>query len=168
MGQRIGGVIFQHGADPLKDDRAGIVTLIDEMNRASAELATLVDYRLMHPPAEHSLAAEIRQQGRMNVHHSPMKCRRYLKKRKPTGQADQVNFCIRADIENQPTKVLNIGVFLAIDDMAFQSCSPGPIDASDAGREATTTAILAFSDPSPMRSIRFCSVVPDPLISTAS
>ena len=61
MSQRIGRIVFKHRANPVKNDRARIVGLVDEMNGASAYLAVLIDDRLMHAPAEHSLAAEIRQ-----------------------------------------------------------------------------------------------------------
>ena len=58
MGQNVGGVIFKDGTSALQDHRAAVVGIIDEVDGATADLATIINDGLMHLPAIHSLAAE--------------------------------------------------------------------------------------------------------------
>ena len=64
-GQCLGSVVVEYGHDPLHDDRAVIVLVVDEVHRASAHLNAIFEDALMHVQSVVTVATEGGDQRRM-------------------------------------------------------------------------------------------------------
>ena len=67
FGERIGRVVVFDINARLREDWAGIVTLVHQMNGAARNAATVFQNRAMNAISIHSLPAKRGQQRRMNV-----------------------------------------------------------------------------------------------------
>src|SRR5687768_14423798 len=68
VGEGVGRVIFEHGADALEDNRAVVVLLIDEVNGAAGDFAAVGEDGFVNFSAVHSGAAEAGEERGVNVH----------------------------------------------------------------------------------------------------
>ena len=66
-GQRVRRVAFDHRHLALRDDRAAVVALVDQVYRHAADLLAGGQHRLVHLAAVQALSAELRQQRRVDV-----------------------------------------------------------------------------------------------------
>ncbi len=70
-GERFRRVAVFHGNHRLQNNGAGVVMLVHEMHCAAGHFRAVFQHGLMDANAVHALAAEGRQQGGMDIHHTP-------------------------------------------------------------------------------------------------
>ena len=90
-------VIRQHRHLRLGNHRAAVNPRIDPMHRAAALALARSQHRLMHAQAVHPRAAKLRQQRRMQIHHSVRKTRhqRWRNNAQKTGKHHQITIRYR-------------------------------------------------------------------------
>ena len=134
MRQRFGGIPIADGAAALEDDRAGVIGFIHEVNGAAADLAPLVQHRLMHFTAIHALAAERGKKGGMDVERSAGVTRWKFQEAEPSSQANQVHAGIVTQCKDTSAEADGIDMLAPIDHemidamicRALQAFEPGP------------------------------------------
>lgn len=135
-GQRVGGVVLLDLADPLQDDRAVVVLVVDIVDSAAAVPDASVDHRLVNARTIHAGAAKAGQQRGMDVDHPPLEvCRdqHMLQESRHHHQGD-VRFAAR--IEHRPAVVIRIGVLRLENHLCRQSCPLRDFDSPHLGTTA--------------------------------
>src|SRR4051812_22185103 len=67
--ERLRRVAVEHGDRALRDHRAAVVLVADEVHAAAADLCAAVEHGAVDTVAVHSAASERRQQGGVDVDH---------------------------------------------------------------------------------------------------
>ena len=94
-------VVFQHGHGALLDDRAGVVVVIGEVDRAAADLHARLDHRLVDLRAIIALAAEGGDQRGVDVDHAALIIGRNVEQGQEAGQDDQVGLAVADRVEDR-------------------------------------------------------------------
>ncbi len=68
--ERVGRVVVEHRHRLLPDDRAVIVFVVDEVNRAAGDFHAGIEHGLMNMVAVHAGAAKCWDERRVNVHNA--------------------------------------------------------------------------------------------------
>lgn len=132
-GQGVGRIVGKHGNGFLEDDGAVIVLIVAIVDGASAGLATRGEHGFVDPPAVKAGAAEIRQQGGVNVDDAAGEMGGYPPERKEAGHADEVGAVHRGvDFILE----LLFGECSAIHDHDGQTERTRPFDAGDVAARA--------------------------------
>ena len=108
----------------LQDDRPVVVLVVDEVDRAAADLGAVFQHGLVHVVPVKALAAKRRDQGRMDVEHAVFEIRRESASSvKKAAHHDPVGIRGAAGGENRLAISLVRGEDLALDDRAWR-CRP--------------------------------------------
>ena len=133
MGQGSRRVAFQNGAAALKDDGAGVVGGVDEMDGAAGDLRAVVEHRLMDALAIETRPSEGGEKRGVNVHRLAGPFRGDFQQGQPTGQADQSDAHFIAPAKYAFAELRDIGEFFPLDDFRLQARVFGAIDSGDSG-----------------------------------
>src|SRR5271166_1395866 len=136
------------------------------MNGAAGDLHSGIENRLVDLGAEKALAAESRNERRVDVDHVALVVARNLDQSQKPGQDDEVGPAVADRVEDGRAEFGRRMRWLARDRgrPAASALGIAPIR----GRLATTWTISARNRRARIRSIRYCSIIPPPETHTAS
>ena len=131
-GERIGRVVLEDRACPLHDNRAGVVRLVGEVDRAAAYLAAGGEDGFVNVVAEHTFAAETGQQSRVDVHDAPGVVVWDRDQAEKTHEADDVGVGLTHYVPDRRGEVGRAGEVLSADNVRGQSQAGRPFKPADA------------------------------------
>ncbi len=106
LGERLGRVIREDRHGPLRDDRARVVALVDEVDRRPAHPHAGSQHSFVHPPPVQPGAAERRERPRMDVHHPGPVGAHHLGRHEPqvAGEDHVLDRVLSQNLEERPSE----------------------------------------------------------------
>ena len=133
VGEGFGGVVVEDGAGALKDDGAGVVAAVDEVDGAARQLAAVGEDGFVNFSAVHPAAAEAGEEGGVDVHGPAVIAGGEFEEAQPASEDNQVNLGLVHDGEDSIAKGGAGGVLLAVDHVGREVGFDGALGADEVG-----------------------------------